>query len=134
MKFLNIVFFIGFLIANDIDLRGAPNWIYQKEGLYSAVGSACIVDSDVSGAIIEATTSARAKIAYQIAINSKEVDPTTQERIEEKIYKIIEGSRSDKMWITRDGKTLYVYVEISKDMIEKVHQLLEGDEEEDREE
>ncbi|RDU71405.1 hypothetical protein [Helicobacter brantae] len=125
MRFLCITFFIIFLIADSLDLRGAPSWIYQKDKLYGAVGSAYIVDSDVSGAIIEASASARAKIAYQIAINSKEINPNTQEELEEKICKIIEGSRSDKMWITKDGKTLYAWVEISDDMINKVHQLFE---------
>lgn len=129
MRFLYIAFFTVFLIADSLDLRGAPSWVYQKDGLYSAVGSACIVDSDVSGAIIEASASARAKIAYQIVTNSKETNPSAQEEIEEKIYKIIEGSRSDKIWITKDGKTLYVWVEISNDMIEKVHQFFEDGEE-----
>lgn len=129
MRFLCIVFFTIFLIADSLDLRGAPSWVYQKDGLYSAIGSACIVDSDVSGAIIEASASARAKIAYQIATNSKETNSSTQGEVEEKIYKIIEGSRSDKIWITKDGKTLYVWVEISNDMIEKVHQLFKDGEE-----
>lgn len=126
---LGILFFGLLCITNGENLNGAPSWIFTKDSTYSAVGSSVVIDSDVNFATMEATASARSKIAHQIMTSSLErismENSSFYKKIEDKIYQIIDGSHPEKMWITKNGKILYVLVEIRKELLEEIHEILE---------
>lgn len=130
MKKTLSLLFAGLLFgASEQDLSEAPSWIFTKDNSNCAVGSSVIIDSDVNFAIMEATASARSKIVHQImeqTVGEKLIKNSSHyEKIEDKIYQIIEGSHLEKMWITKNGKTLYILVEVKKELLNKIDQIFE---------
>ncbi|PAF47082.1 hypothetical protein BKH46_05015 [Helicobacter sp. 12S02634-8] len=105
-------------------LSDAPEWVLSNDqGLLSATGSAKIKNNDIGFATTQATNTARAEIASQIAIQieSKYKELTTSgdttlsqeavQAIRNSVDTTLSGSKRVKTWISKDG-TLWVLVKV----------------------
>lgn len=103
-------------------LKGAPNWVLlgDSEAEYSAVGTAPIIDKDVSSAISLATSKARTELAAQMKLQVQGYVQTkgNEGKVEEVTHKIndvtLSKTKPETVWITEDGSRVYVLVNINK--------------------
>lgn len=107
-------------------LEDAPEWVLSSDKeLLSATGSAKIKNNNVGFATTQATNTARAEIASQIAtqIESKykELVTSGEDNVSQEIVQAIRnsvnttlsGSKRVKTWISKDG-TVWVLVKVEK--------------------
>ncbi|PAF49989.1 hypothetical protein BKH41_01445 [Helicobacter sp. 12S02232-10] len=105
-------------------LDNAPDWVLNNnQGLLSATGSAKIKNNNVGFATTQATNTARAEIASQIAVQIeskyKELATSTEDSLSQETVQAIRnsvnttlsGSKRVKTWISKDG-TLWVLVTV----------------------
>ncbi|MDO7252957.1 LPP20 family lipoprotein [Helicobacter cappadocius] len=107
-------------------LEDAPDWVLNSDKeLLSATASAKIKNNNVGFATTQATNTARAEIASQIAtqIESKYKELTTSneddvsqevvQAIRNSVNTTLSGSKRVKTWISKDG-TIWVLVKVDK--------------------
>lgn len=94
-------------------LAGAPDWVLNNgTGFETAVGTAPIIDKDVTAAVAKATDNARIELAKYYAM-----DISGDAKKPDDIKMIIGGtkitqSKSTKIWIDRTGTRVYVLLEM----------------------
>lgn len=96
-------------------LVGAPKWIfeYDEPNTLSSIGTAPIVEKDVSKAISIATSLARTELAAQMRVTVSGVrkSGTNDSDVTHTIKEVtLVGTKADKVWITPDGSRVYVLV------------------------
>ncbi|PAF54214.1 hypothetical protein BKH42_01515 [Helicobacter sp. 13S00482-2] len=112
--------------VSEYGLEDAPQWVLSSDKeLLSATGSAKIKNNNVGFATSQATNTARAEIASQIAtrIESKYKELTTSDEndvsqeivqaIRSSVDTTLAGSKRVKTWISKDG-TVWVLVQVQK--------------------
>ncbi len=111
--------------VNDA-LKGAPDWVIDgsKDNL-SATGSAKIKNGNIGFATTQASASARAELAGQIAtrIESKYRELTTSgedsvnqeavRAVRQSVDQVLTGTKVTKKWVSKDG-VLWVLVQVEK--------------------
>jgi len=108
-------------------LDGAPSWVTGSSGdLLSATGSAKIKNNNYNFATTQAASAARVELASQIALRveskykelttsgEESVNQETVQAIRNSVNQVLAGSKVTNKWITKDGNTLWVLVQIEK--------------------
>lgn len=125
-------------------LEGAPSWVLDpyskdrknKEEVMYASASAPIVANNINFARNEALAKARVDLAQQVAVSIKDtinstaarVDASISEKVIQKSLQAVEqtlaGTRQADTWLNNDGSRIYVLVQLTPTLQEKIKKLV----------
>ena len=124
------------------NLKGAPVWVFNGgSGGFSSIGSATISDAGLQFARTEALALARDELARMVAVKVEGVISNAMKQSMDSTYNIdfdkygkqvtnqvvsqtITGSKQKDMWITTDGKQIYILLELDSSLAQKAKDII----------
>ena len=116
-----------------LSIQGAPNWVLNGgQGDMSSVGSADIINGDLTYARTEALAVARDELSRQVATEVEgayqraqtmskdsgeaQMSVASEQLIRQTVSQSLSGTKQTDTWITQDASKMYVLIKLSPEL------------------